>query len=599
MLAPPEVVKRITDLLAHLLKKEVSEFAFASGRLPCVKIANAYEPVDDRSLTRDEVYGVLMSLGGSRYVETLTDKPTKWRARVDGVGSLLVGAVVRGERVQARVLLTRAEEKPRATSMDRDRGPPSDALMAAIVDGSRDQIHEPFESDAPPAFRSDPGGLLELDDDPLEHTMPLRIPDAVLAARADVELDRVAARQAPPMSRNLESKESPRSAAPPVERELRDLESRVPAASPMLAPSLSPRVLPSALVQALAFARKHRASDLHVVAGRPLLARLSQELTPHGPILTPEVVSALVMPLVPARCREPFERDGTCDFALETETEGRFRVNVVRHRGGIKATFRLIATEVPTLRSLGLPNEIAQAITHHQGLIVATGPTGHGKTSTVAALVNLLNCETTHHVITVEDPIEYIHPRKKAMLSQREVGTHTKSFQTALKASLREDPDVIVVGELRDAETVRMALAAAETGHLVLGTMNTPSAAKTIDRLIDLFPTGEQAQVRLTLASALRLVVSQRLLPAREGEGLIAAVEMLPGSFALASLIRENKTFQIPSLQQRGKAFGIVRLDDSLTELIIRGSISIEGALLVAESPDDLLSKIGQRGRTP
>ncbi len=598
MLAPPEVVKRITDLLAHLLKKEVSEFAFASGRLPCVKIGTTYEPVDDRSLTSDEVYAVLMSLGGSRYVEALTEKPTKWRARVDGVGSFLVGAVVRGERIQARVLLTRAEDKPRVSSMDPDRGPPSGALMVAIVDGSRDRAHEPYESDAPPARTSDPSGLLELDDDPLEFTMPLRIPEGLLAGRGDVELDRVAARQAPPVSLNADAHESRRSAVPPLELDVaRSVAPRASAASP---PSVAPGVqADTALVQALTFARKHRASDLHVVAGRPLLVRLSQELTPHGPVLTPDVVSAIVMPLVPAQRRESFERDGTCDFALETEAEGRFRVNVVRHRGGIKATFRLISKQVPTLRSLGLPAEIAQAIAHNQGLIVATGPTGHGKTSTVAALVNLLNIETTHHVITVEDPIEYVHPRKRAMLSQREVGTHTKSFQTALKASLREDPDVIVVGELRDAETVRMALSAAETGHLVLGTMNTPNAAKTIDRLIDLFPTGEQAQVRLTLAATLRLVVSQRLLAAREGEGLVAAVEILPGSFALASLIRENKTFQIPSLQQRGKAFGIVRLDDSLVELIKQGSISLEAALVVAESPDDLLTKVGQRGKAP
>src|SRR5262249_37986335 len=235
--------------------------------------------------------------------------------------------------------------------------------------------------------------------------------------------------------------------------------------------------------------------------------------------------------------------------------------NVSRQRTGYKGSFRLVPREVPTLEGLALPPEIAEATKHHQGLIVVTGPTGHGKTTTLSAIVDRINATTTHHVITVEDPVEYIHPRKRAMMSQREVGTHTKSFFSALKGSLREDPDVIVVGELRDTETVRMALSASETGHLVIGTMNTPSAAKTIDRLIDLFPPSDQAQVRMTLAGGLRLIVSQRLVPNAERTGLVAAAEILPGSISLWSLIRDNKTYQIPSLQQRGKALGIVRLD--------------------------------------
>ncbi len=199
--------------------------------------------------------------------------------------------------------------------------------------------------------------------------------------------------------------------------------------------------------------------------------------------------------------------------------------------------------------------------------------------------MDIINRETTHHVITVEDPIEYLHPRKKALMSQREVGSHTKTFAAALKASLREDPDVIVVGELRDTETVRMALAASETGHLVLGTMNTPSAAKTIDRLIDLFPPADQGQVRMTLAGGLRLIVAQKLLPATDG-GMVAAAEVLPGSIPLWSLIRDNRTFQIPSLQQRGKALGIIRLDDSLTELVRTKKTTMDHAKAVAESPD-------------
>ncbi len=343
----------------------------------------------------------------------------------------------------------------------------------------------------------------------------------------------------------------------------------------------------STLDDLLTLARQEAASDLHIVAGRPVLVRLGGELLPRGSPLDEGAVEAMVEGLLPENARATLAARGSCDFAIQRAT-GRFRVNVARQRTGLKACFRCIAASVPTLASLGLPPDIERATHHHQGLVLVTGPTGHGKTSTLAAIVDIINAGTTHHVITVEDPVEYVHPRKKAMVSQREVGSHTRSFQSALKASLREDPDVIVVGELRDTETVRMALAASETGHLVLGTMNTPSAAKTIDRLVDLFPPADQQQVRMALAGGLHLIVSQRLLPAANGSGMVAAVELLPGSVALWSLIRDNKTFQIPSLQQRGKAFGIVRLDDSLAELVRAGRVNRAAALAVAENPDEL-----------
>jgi twitching motility protein PilT len=346
---------------------------------------------------------------------------------------------------------------------------------------------------------------------------------------------------------------------------------------------------PMAIDAILASARDERASDVHVVAGRPILLRIRGELLARGSPVAPPTAEAMVAPLVPQRLRGVLEEHGACDFALDRgEALGRFRVNVARQRTGIKGCFRRIPAEVPTLASLGLPQEIDRVLAHHQGLVVITGPTGHGKTTTLAAVVDIINRDTAHHVVTVEDPVEFVHTRKRALVSQREVGTHTASFQSALKAALREDPDVIVVGELRDTETVRMALAASETGHLMLGTMNTPSAAKTIDRIIDLFPPADQGQVRMTLAGGLHLVVSQRLLPAADGRGMVAAVELLPGSIALWNLIREGKTYQIPSVQQRGRAHGVVRLDDSLADLVKSGRVAREVALANAENPEEL-----------
>jgi twitching motility protein PilT len=354
------------------------------------------------------------------------------------------------------------------------------------------------------------------------------------------------------------------------------------------APAPAPPPPPPNFTTLLANARDAKASDLHIIAGRPPLYRVAGELRATGPVVTADHVERMVLPLVPDRLVPVLEEEGSCDFAIDDPTHGRFRVNVSRQQTGYKACLRLITRELPTVETLRLPDGIAAAAHHHQGLIVFTGPTGHGKTTTMNAIVDLINRTTSHHVITVEDPVEHLHPKKSALMSQREVGTHTASFGSALKASLREDPDVIVVGELRDVETVRMAVAASETGHLVLGTMNTPNAARTLDRLIDLFPPADQPQVRMTLAAGLRLVVSQRLVPAKDGAGMHAAFEVLPASVPLAAIIRDNKTFQIPSLQQRGKALGIVRLDESLVKLVADDRISLEAAKAVAEAPQDL-----------
>jgi len=333
----------------------------------------------------------------------------------------------------------------------------------------------------------------------------------------------------------------------------------------------------------LSEARGKPASDVHLMSGEPARFRCNGYLMPQGQPLDDEQVRSLVMPLLDQRNAAQFEELGYADFACEIEGAGRLRVNVSKQRTGIKGCFRLIMPEPPTLQSLGLPNELRQMLEYHQGLVVVSGPSGAGKTTTLAALVDLFNRERAVHIITVEDPVEIIHPIKKAIVTQREVGAHTKGFHSALKGSLREDPDVIAIGELRDRETVEKALEAAETGHLVFATMSTPSGATTIDRLIDMFPPDDQSQVRATLAGALKFVVSQRLVPRSDREGQVAAVELLTGGMALWSLIRDDKLFQLPSLLQRGRGFGMIRIEDSLNALLTSGVITVETAKLFAD----------------
>ncbi|AUX24441.1 twitching motility protein [Sorangium cellulosum] len=573
--------------LSQLNRPEVTEFAVATGRMPSVKVSGAFQAVDPGALSTDDILLLLSALGGGRFIETLGAKPSQWHIRVEGIGAIAVVAARQGDLVHAR--------------MTRMQQPSSTAIAAAApAAGAAPAGAAPAAPAAPPGRPSQQLSMREHLAPEEGQRSPPRDPDVKRTSSSDAALD---LRGAPPPAepravRPSTARFDPRAEeAPAIERTA--LAARAPAAAvepragarPASAagrPRGAADVPAGALDGWLALAREQGASDLHLVAGRPPLLRIGGELVPHGDPLDPAAVQAHLLPRVPARLAPALEAEGSCDFALELGALGRFRVNVARHRGGYKGCFRLIARSVPTLASLGLPDAIGRAARHHQGLIVITGPTGHGKTTTLTAIVDILNRETSHHIITVEDPVEFIHPRGKAMISQREVGTHTRSFENALKASLREDPDVIVVGELRDTATVRMALAASETGHLVLGTMNTPSAAKTIDRLIDLFPPGDQQQVRVTLAGGLRLIVSQRLLPSEGGRRMVAAAEVLPGSVALWNLIRDSKTFQIPSLQQRGKSLGIIRLDDSLAELVRGGKTTLEAALAVAEAPDEL-----------
>ena len=422
-----------------------------------------------------------------------------------------------------------------------------------------------------------------------QRTEPPKVPIAVVApakisapARVPAEQERVPLQEPPPKQVKVPAAVQP----PVVHRPQPKMSYRPPPEASSLGdfvradlPVPAPSGLRALLEQALA----QSASDVHIMSGEPARFRCGGRMVPHGAMISDEQAREFIMPLLNERNAKQFAELGYADFACQLEGAGRLRVNVNKQRSGIKGCFRLIMAEPPTLESLGLPHELRQMLNYHQGLVVVSGPNGAGKTTTLAALVDLFNSERSVHIITVEDPVEVIHPVKKAIVSQREVGAHTKSFHSALKGSLREDPDIIAIGELRDRETVEKALEAAETGHLVFATMSAPSGASTIDRLIDMFPPDDQSQVRATLAGVLKFVVSQRLLPRKDGDGRVVAVELLTGGMALWTLIRDDKLFQLPSLLQRGRAFGMIRIEDSLNELLSSGEITMETAEMFAD----------------
>src|SRR6184192_3925375 len=315
------------------------------------------------------------------------------------------------------------------------------------------------------------------------------------------------------------------------------------------------------------------ASDLHLSSGEPPMLRVHGDLvrTEHA-ALTPEHVNALVNSIMNDRQRSQFSNEHEVDFACELPGKGRFRVNVFLHSRGPGAVLRTIPTQIPSLDSLNMPPVLKDLCTRERGLILVTGPTGSGKSTTLAAMVDVINQTWDAHILTVEDPIEFVHPPKRCLVNQREVGPHTASFTNALRSALREDPDVILVGEMRDLETISLALTAAETGHLVFGTLHTSSAPKTIDRIIDVFPAGQQGQIRTMLAESLEAVIAQTLVK-KKGGGRVAACEILVGAPAVRNLIREAKLHQLLSMMQTGQRLGMQTLDMALADLLKRGLI--------------------------
>jgi len=320
------------------------------------------------------------------------------------------------------------------------------------------------------------------------------------------------------------------------------------------------------------------ASDLHLQAGMPPLIRLHGRLQLLLEADSVDGYEAALLAILTESQRQLFEAHSDLDFAYEIPEVGRFRVNLLRQHKGIGAVFRLLPSRIRTLEELGLPSVVYALARLEQGLVLVTGPTGSGKSTTLAAIIDHINQESDKHIVTIEDPLEFIHPSKKSLVTQREVGSHTKSFATALRAVFREDPDIILLGELRDLESISLAITAAETGHLVFGTLHTRTAASTVNRLIDVFPADQQSQIRIMLAETLKGVIAQQLLIRVEGQGRVLAVEILVGTAALANMIREGKTYQIPSLIQTGRRDSMQTMDQAILELLRRKQITPQEA---------------------
>jgi twitching motility protein PilT len=373
------------------------------------------------------------------------------------------------------------------------------------------------------------------------------------------------------------------------------------------------------LAQLLITTIDKNASDLHLTVGLPPMLRIHGAILSmdgNGNPLTREDLHESLYDILTEDQRKRFERDKEVDFALELKSVGRFRVNVFHTRRGEGAAFRYIPSKIKSLGELGLPEEtLKQICDRKKGLILVTGPTGSGKSTTLAAMVDYINQSRYDHIITTEDPIEFVHEHKNCIVNQREVGTNTNSFANALRSALREDPDVILVGEMRDLETISLALTAAETGHLVFATLHTMNAPKTIDRVIDVFPPQQQQQIRVMFAEAIGAVISQILFKKKDGQGRIAALEIMIATPAIRNLIREAKTHQISSIIQTSQKFGMQNMDQTLKTLVMNGKIDGKEAKMYASNAESFdehipvikpelgavkreLMREGERGRT-
>ena len=352
------------------------------------------------------------------------------------------------------------------------------------------------------------------------------------------------------------------------------------------------------ITQLLAFGVEQGASDCHLSSGEPAMLRVNGDLKKlDHPPLTKEEVHALVYDIMTDAQRKTFEETHECDFSFEMGEIARFRVNVFMQRKGEGAVFRTIPTKILTIEELGMPPILKQLCEREKGLVLVTGPTGSGKSTTLAAMIDYLNNTFEGHILSIEDPIEFVHQSKKCLVNQRELGPHTGSFANALRAALREDPDIILVGEMRDLDTIQLALTAAETGHLVFATLHTSSAPKTVDRIIDVFPPAQQSQIRSQFAESIEAVLTQTLLKGKSG-GRVAALEIMTGTTAIRNLIREGKIHQIPGTMQVSQKDGMQTMDMALQHLVARGVVTKEEAQSKSMNPNLFgTGNLGSMGR--
>lgn len=335
------------------------------------------------------------------------------------------------------------------------------------------------------------------------------------------------------------------------------------------------------------------ASDVHITVGVPPKMRVNGNLiTMNYPKMLPADTLEVVLEVMSEVQRERFEERGEYDMSFSIPELGRYRVNAYKQRGTCAMALRIVSTQVPAPEVLGVPDSVINLYERKRGLILVTGPTGSGKSTTLAAIIDKINNNRDAHVITLEDPIEYLHQHKMAMVNQREIGLDSQSYANALRAALREDPDVILVGEMRDFETISVAITAAETGHLVLSTLHTIGAASTVDRVIDVFPPHQQQQIRVQFANVLEAVISQQLIPTMDGRGRVAAFEVMHANHAVRNLIREGKSHQLVSVMQTNRKMGMITMDESITQLYFEGKIDKEMAVQFAVDPDGMQNKV-------
>lgn len=350
------------------------------------------------------------------------------------------------------------------------------------------------------------------------------------------------------------------------------------------------------IMSMLQAAVKYGASDIHIVPGRPPILRINGEMRPlNVDSLTSEDTQRIIFGALNEKLIEKFKLEGELDTSLSAEGIGRFRVNVLEQKDGLGAVLRVIPTDIPDPEEVGLEENLINLTKTPRGMILVTGPTGSGKSTTLASMINLINKTRKEHILTIEDPIEYVYPKLNCVVTQREIGSHSNSFKEALKRALRQDPDIILIGEMRDLETIGAALTLAETGHLVFATLHTTDAAQTVDRIIDVFPAFQQQQVRTQLSVTLKAVICQQLLPLAEGKGRVAAREVMIVNPAVSNLIREGKTHQIYSAIEVGSKVGMKSLDKDLANLVRKGTITFEAAVTKANSPD-MLKQLCQSG---